>query len=394
MINKGLLISENEKTNIISKYYNNNVKRDYIFELCSTVDGRYIIVKDDVFDFKTQTNLGNLWETIDVFKTIFKNVKVDTDSSEYQTIKENILSIPLLESNDSLKYIKSFLLEWSFWDDTWLGSNLKKDAESVKDTFIQGWEGLKQFGINLPQTDWKDILTQLFKGVKWVVRKLKNALYSNTGMIVDGILVATGIGKGAQMVAWGLVVALDIYQIATGDFPEEEIDSPWWWKYLELGLDVLSFTFTGSVGKIAKNSLEPIKNMKPALIPKFINKSPKLKNILENISSKLKEVPSLLNKIKNMISKKFPKGGQFIDDALSKFGKIIAKFQNILNKFLNSERKELIKKGIKGGASSAGILYGFEKAIDAYDRYKQPELTPIQKQNLALLDKYLKDNPL
>lgn len=394
MINKGLLISENEKTNIISKYYNNNIKRDYIFELCSTVDGRYIIVKDDVFDFKTQTNLGNLWETIDVFKTIFKNVKVDTDSSEYQTIKENILSIPLLETNDSLKHIKSFLLEWSFWDDTWLGSNLKKDAESVKDTFIQGWEGLKQFGINLPQSDWKDILTQLFKGVKWVVRKLKNALYSNTGMIVDGILVATGIGIGVQKVAWGLVVALDIYQIATGDFPEEDIDSPWWWKYLELGLDVLSFTFTGSVGKIAKNSLEPIKNMKPALIPKFINKSPKLKNILENISSKLKEVPSLLNKIKNMISKKFPKGGQFIDDALSKFGKIIGKFQNILNKFLNSERKELIKKGIKGGASSAGILYGFEKAIDAYDRYKQPELTPIQKQNLALLDKYLKDNPL
>jgi len=389
MYNKRIIISENEKNNILSLYGYNTHKRDYIFELCTSIDGRYFILKDEVFDNKTKTDLGNLWESIDIFKTIFKNVKIE--NPEYQTIKESILSIPLLESENNLKHIKNFLLEWSFWDDTWLGSNITKDVKSTKDAFVQGWEGLKKFGVNIGQNDWKDILTQLMRGVKFIVRSLKNALYSNTGMIVDGILVATGIGKGAQMVAWGLVVALDIYQLATNDYPEEEASDAWWIKVSSLCIDLLGLTTTGAFAKSLKKLIEPLKRLNIIEASNYISKTPKLKNIFTSISSKLRTIPSLLNKIKTVLANKFPKGVNFIDDAITKFNEIFGSLDTTLNKLLGKKTNK-IKTGLKSGVATAGVNYGIEKGVEmvSNDPYKQDvKLTPEEEKKMLIIKTYM-----
>jgi hypothetical protein len=94
--------------------YNLKNKRNYIFELCTTVDGRYFILQDDVFDIKEQRSLGNLWDSIDIFKTIFNNISLE-NNKEYQNIKENILKLPIFEEKQNLHGLRNILLEWNFF---------------------------------------------------------------------------------------------------------------------------------------------------------------------------------------------------------------------------------------------------------------------------------------
>ena len=68
-------------------YSNTNNKKDYVFEANLTVDNRYVIICDDVIDIKEQRRLGNIWDSIDVLKTIFSNVNVN--DREYKIIQEN-----------------------------------------------------------------------------------------------------------------------------------------------------------------------------------------------------------------------------------------------------------------------------------------------------------------
>jgi hypothetical protein len=55
------ILTESEVNNIRQQYGLNPLRRDYIFETCVTVDGRYIIVKDQIFDNIEQKTLGNIW---------------------------------------------------------------------------------------------------------------------------------------------------------------------------------------------------------------------------------------------------------------------------------------------------------------------------------------------
>ena len=92
-----------------------------------------------------------------------------------------------------------------------VAASMKKG--DVTDFAKTSYEGVKKFGLAVSQGEWSNILTLLSQGVKYLLRKLKDAMYSNIGMIVDGILIATGVGKGVQWIPWALITALDIYQL-------------------------------------------------------------------------------------------------------------------------------------------------------------------------------------
>jgi hypothetical protein len=109
-----------------------------------------------------------------------------------------------------------------FFQDTWFGEKLADAGKGVKDAFIEGWEGLKEFGVVISKGEWKEILVSLAKGVRWVFRKLKEAMYSTVVMIADAILIATGVGLAFHWIPWAIITALDIYQITSNDWPENE----------------------------------------------------------------------------------------------------------------------------------------------------------------------------
>jgi hypothetical protein len=267
------IITESERNRISSIHGFIPQKRMYIFEACVTVDGRYFVIQDEVFDIQEQKTIGNLWGSLDVFRTIFENIKLE--DNEYSQIRENFLSLPILESQQNLYGLRDILLEFNFLQDTWLGRQFKNAGNSVTDFAKTSYEGVKKFGLAVSQGEWSNILTLLAQGVKYLLRKLKDAMYSNLGMIVDAILIATGVGVGATKIAWGLIVALDVYQITTDDWSEEEKNDPFWLKCLFLGFDILGFVSAAAVAKAAKAGITPLKSIanSPAKVAKYFEKT-------------------------------------------------------------------------------------------------------------------------
>lgn len=360
------ILTESEKDSIKSMYGLPTVKRDYIFELCTTVDGRYFILRDEVFDIKEQRTIGNLWDSIDIFKNVFTNVTVEDSTGEFNQIKEGILSIPILEGKNNLHELRDILLEWSFTQDTWLGKKLSDTGKAIKDTVTAGWEGLKEFGVAISKGEWSEILSLMAKGVRWVLRKLKDAMYSTVGMIVDAILVATGIGKSVQWIPWALITALDVYQIVSNDWPEDEANDPMWMKFLTLGFDILGLTTTAAVAKAAKAGLSPLKSLKPTQISEWLTKNPKVKGFIQSMINGLSKVPTFLSSAVSRIAQKFPKGAQFISSAINQLKSIMSRFTETLNGLIGVRAT----KGVKAGGTTTGLFYGLETGTHKYAQYK------------------------
>ena len=366
-----------DQTNNIKKLYNIKNKRNFIFELCSTTTDRYLIIEDNVFDLFLDKSLGNLWENIDTFKEIFKNVNIE--NKEYKIIQEEIKNIPILENKTNLTGLKNILLEFNFLEDTWLGQEMKKTGKGIYDFTKDSYNGLKKFGVAISQGQWGEIIKMLSQGVKFILRKLKDALFSTAGGVVDAILVATGVGKTVQWIPWALVTSLDIYQLMYNDFPDDEKNNPLWLKYLMLGVDLIGLVSTGAMAIAAKNTLSPLKPLlnNPNKLRQFINNSPKIKTIIEQI---IKSVSAAITKIKsayNIFKTKFPKGGEFI-------GKIINGLNNFFNKFINSFKKLLNNDVTRSVTKSIGTDYGVQKITNVGNDLIS-KLSPQQIKNLANL---------
>lgn len=375
-------INEIERLRINSLYFPmEKQKKDYIFESLITVDGKYIIFKDEVFDIVEQKLIGNVWSSLDVFKLLFE--KTNVEDEQFKTIKESFLSMPILENQQNLYGLRDILLEFDFMQDTWFGRQLSSAGEGIKNFAKDSYEGLKKFGLAISSGDWSQILGLLSSGVKFLLRKLKEALYSNLGMIVDAILIATGIGKGAQMVAWGLVVALDIYQITTGDFTDEDKAKPTWAKYLELGIDILGFIFTGALAKTAKVSLSPLLNASrkgPKAVSAIIEKSPKIKEFIIKMIDNVGSVSGKLRGVTSQLQKKFPKASGFIKTALGGVSSVLTAFVNTLKSIIGGVSTAVktitggaskVGKGVRAGGVTGGINYG----MDAYRVSKDVDLS-------------------
>jgi hypothetical protein len=360
-----LIITEEER-NDIRQMYNPQTKRDYVFESTITVDGRYLIFHDEIIDNVLQESLGNIWESIDKFKMIFNNVIID--DINYMTIRENIKSLPIVENNESLYGLRDFILNEGFFEDNWVGKQLYNTATGVTDFVTTSFNGLKKFGVAISQGQWSEIINLLKKGSLYILRKLKDALYSNVGMIVDAILVATVGGKVIQMIPWVLVAGLDAYQIITNNYPPEEQNYPLWSKFLFLGCDILGAVGAGAMAKAAKKSANTlvtaaVKN--PSKVIKLLEKMPGLKKTIESMLVNIKKFPDLLKNTISMISKKSPKIGQFLTTVLSKISNIINQFTTSLSTLLNKKMGvNTVGKVSKEGVKTGGILYGIEKGME------------------------------
>lgn len=353
------IVTESERNRIRGIHGFSPKKRDYIFEACVTVDGRYFVIQDEVFDIQEQRTVGNLWGSLDVFKTIFKNIKLEDEG--YSQVRENILSLPILESQQNLYGLRDILLEFKFLQDTWLGRQFQKAGDSTVDFLKTSYEGVKKFGLAVSEGEWMGILKLLGQGVKYVLRKLKDALYSNLGMIVDAILIATGVGAGAAKIAWGMVVALDAYQLISDDWSEEEKNDPFWLKCLFFGFGILGFVSAAAAAKAAKAGIMPLKAIvnSPTKIAQYFEKNPKVKGMITSMVDGIKQVPALLQSVMKTLATKFPKGASFINSILGGLKTISTRFTESLQKLLG----QTAGKGASVGVKTGGILYGFEKVI-------------------------------
>ena len=373
-------INEIERLRITSLYFPmEKEEKNYIFESLITIDGKYMIFKDEVFDIVEQKLLGNIWSSIDIFKILFE--KTNVEDEQFKVIKESFLSMPILENNQDLYGLRDILLEFDFMQDTWFGKQLTSAGEGIKNFKNDSLEGLKKFGLAISSGEWSQILGLLASGIKFLLRKLKEALYTNVGMIVDAILIATGIGKGAQMAAWGLVVALDIYQISTGDF--EDKTKPMLSHYLELGMDILGLVFTGVLAKGAKVSLSPLLNALrkgPTAVSAVIKKNPRIKELIVKMTDNVGAVSGRLKGVVSQLQKTFPKASGFIKTVLGGMSSILTGFVNALKSIIGGA--STVVKAVTGGSTkvgagvrAGGFTGGANYGVDSYKLAKDADLS-------------------
>jgi hypothetical protein len=416
MVVKSRNILTESETNSIRKLYGlEPIRRNYVIEACISVDGRYLVVRDEIFDNIEQKTIGNIWESIDMFKTIFTNVKVENSDEEYTQIKEGVISLPILEGVENLFGLRDYLINEGILDSIWggvkdagkwVGNKLSSAGHAIADTAKTAWKGTKALGHAIMNGDWSEVWALLKKGVKWLLRKLKDAMYSTIGIVVDGILLATGVGKGATAIAWALVLGLDIYQFIKNDWPAEDRNSPEWMHLLDIGFDILGLVTAGGVAKGAKLIFEPLKKLGGRgveSIAKWVERSPAAKSILEKMFNGIKKVPALMERALEFLSKKFPKGYEFVKGIMGSLSNMLKRISSWFSSILGFGKEEKIlttpqkiKTGLKAGAIGTGIAYGLEKkAIPALQKVLAKNNKDKQSQSyddlLTVSDKYAND---
>lgn len=308
-----------------------------------------MIFLDELYDIKNKTRLGDIWKHPENLITFLEHsYRV---SSLKKEIKEHANSIfkgmLLTESYQDMSHLKPLIKKYlkegkGLWDSftSWLSDTASSTVTGVKDFFVDSWEGIKKFGVAISKGDWDEIVSLLGQGIKWLARKLRQALYSPVGIIVDAILIATGVGLGAQKIAWGIVVALDIYEFVTGDY--ENPSDPTWMRIIFFIIDLIGFMSAASAAKAAKLAMEAAKTEAEAA--KIISKTPMLKEALESLSKKLPGLSSTLAGVGETLGKTFPKGGTFVKGTISGVPKFV----------------EGLKAGLKSLLLVGGIGTGFE----------------------------------
>lgn len=372
----------NELISYTNHTKSSNLDDRYVFECHLTVDERYFVLHDEVFDIQEQTKLGNIWSSLDIFKTIFKNVSLD--NPEYRQIQESFSKLPILENQNNLYKVRDYLLEFDVFTDTWLGRQAKSAGQGISDFAKTSYDGLKKLGVSIGQGEWTQVLNLLKKGVLFILRKLKNAAYSTLGVIVDAILVATGVGKGAQVAVWGLITALDVYQISTNNWPSDDNREDFW-KYLDLGFDLLGLVFAGVAAKGARSVFKPLSGLSVKNMAAKVAQSPKMKTLVQNMLSATKSGKGKLASVQASILKKWPAGAKFINGILGVFESIMKKLQTYLGQIVSTSNLksiknvstvpgkgfvpkvktsgEFLKRGAIAGGIAGGISYGLEKVF-------------------------------
>jgi hypothetical protein len=361
-------------------------------------DDRYLILFDNMYDLQSRTNLGDVWENFDNFK-LFISHSFEVATNVPKQIKEEVLntinSLVLTESISDMSKIKPILRQLIREEEgflNWIGSGIKKTGEwaadevkrfggDIADIAKTGWEGIKKAGVAISTGDWKSILGLLSKGMLFLARKLRSLLYNPVGMVLDAILIATGIGKAAQWIPWAIVVALDIYEVSTGNF--EEKDVPTWMRWLMIGTDVLGLVFAGGVAGSAKAALSVFRGAKTAEdFAKIAVKNPNTVKWIQKIIGAFSKVPQMLGKAATWLkSTKLAKGSTFIQGVLGKAEGILGNATKSLNQISNAAKsggvvaaknakpivkqgvKQLATKGVKAGAKTAGVVTAIDKGI-------------------------------
>lgn len=315
-----IYITESEKKQIL-KQHNSYVVSDYLFECEISIDGRFLLFQDNMYDLIENKNYGYIFESIENIKMLFNKIVIPTNfgpATKFICEVKQILNSTLLnESVFNLELLKEQAKqEKSLWDKTkdWASDKINK-AETI----------LKEKGLGY----------LLGQSALYIGRKVKGWLWSASGMIVDAFLVASGLGKSFQWIPWAIAFVTDVYQWASGDYGDDTDfkESSVFWKILTLGFEVLGMLSAGPVALAAKKLFGPVKALKSeSQIATWISKNPAAKGTLEKISNLLGSVSGKLQGLSKYFQKSFPQLSKFISGAISKVGQFITKITDFLKK--------------------------------------------------------------
>lgn len=381
MNSRQIIITESER-NRIKNLYETPTSLDFVISNWLSPDEKYVIFLDELFDIESKTKLGNIWENFDNFKFFLKH-SFEVSTNIPQQIKEDVLktldSFLLTESTQNLTSLKPIFKQllkedWGVLGDlgNWAKETATGAVKGVTDFVKTGYEGLKKLGIAISEGDWMKIVDLLKKGALYVARSIRSALYNPVGLILDAILMASGVGIGFKMLPWAIVVALDIYELMTGKY--EDPDLSMGWRLLFFGVDIVGLVSSGILAKSSRsvilNSIGRFGKSEKGLRTAVQN-TPKLKTFLSKIVQESPKVEGLVKQSQSQIKTKSSIFFKFLSSIIGGIGKFISKLVSYISKLLTAPGTLTTKLG--GGLKTAAGVNTLVPvaAIGAYGKYKK-----------------------
>lgn len=409
MLYNKLLISESDKTHILNLYGVSSVKDTIVITEWLSPDEKYCVFLDELYDIQNKTKIGNIWENFDNFK-FFLTHSFEVATNVPKQIKENVLnslkSFVITESTQNMSTLKPYLKE--LLDEgilknvaDWGKETVSSAVSGVSDFVKTSWDGLKKLGIAISEGDWNRIVDLIKKGALYVARQIRGALYHPIGIVLDAILMASGVGVALKMLPWAIVVGLDVYEFMTGKYEDPELSTGW--RLLFFATDIIGLVFAGASAKVAKN-------MVTGLITKYgktseavsqaVKNSKKLTTFLETIQSSSSKVVGLMEKALVHLKTKSPMFYKFLSGVMGGLTTVLNKLINLIGSILKGAGKVLSAPGkltskLGGGpkiAAAANTLvpvagigvYGKHKE----DQYSNALLSSLKNNNIKSVYNY------
>lgn len=375
-----LIINENERRNILSKFDSTiSIDENVVITDWLSPDEKYIIFLDELYDLENKTKIGDVWKNPNNL-VLFLEHSFGVSNLE-STIKEHAKSVfrgvLLTEGTQDFTnfkpIMKQYLTEGGVWDSfkKWMSDTASSTVQGIKDFTTDSIEGIKKYGDAISRGDWEEVWNLLKKGTLWLARKLRQALYSPVGLIVDAILIATGVGKGFQIVAWAIVVALDVYEFATGDY--EHKDDPMWLRIVFFAIDILGLVSAGVAAKMAKVAVAGIKT--ESELAALLTRNPAVRESLIKMGYDLPKLSEFLSKYAAQTSKSAPKVSGFL-------AKMAQKAATLAKSVASTLAKIFSMAGLKAAAKTFAIVAGLGTGIEYY---KSNVLEPKIKKDEELM---------
>ena len=295
-------------------------------------DEKYIIFMDDLIDIENKKNYGDIWENFENLKFFLRysfnheNTPVELREEANLILNKTLLSESVSEITQYKEIISEFLNEAKLWDrfKDWAKETGKSTVSGIKDFVKTSAKGISSVVDKIANAEWMEVVELLKKGTVYVLKKLRDAVYSPIGMILETILVLTGIGKVPQAILWGLIVGLDIYEIISGDY-EGTIFS----KILDTLFDVFAMVATGSAAKVMKKLFKGIGSTEDLV--RLLKSNKQARSFFEKIPQMMDKLKGNMSKVVSFLADRYPKGAKFLKNIIAK----IDSFKKQVNKFVS-----------------------------------------------------------
>jgi hypothetical protein len=334
-----MMITESER-NRIRSLYEPKKSKDFVFDFILTENEKYVIIMDQVFVAGGNGNsIGSIWEHTYIFNEIINESisKLETLNEEVKTNINNIV--------ESIEWKKELVSEWikekgviseGLWD-------------SIKSGASSALSSLSSAAIETAKTIFN-------KGVLPALRWVRRGLYTGVGIVID--VIVSILAAKTNAIVWFVVVLLDIYEIATGDYDPQDpgrMQMPFFF----LIADLIGCVFTGAAALAMKKAA-------PVVASQGLKKgAPTMVKMVEGLAQKIPSLKGQLKSVADTLGKKLGPSSTGV------IGKILGFIDNILTKFSQFLSKLFSKEGIKAGVTGGAVLAvgkGAELGISKLDK--------------------------
>lgn len=331
-------LNESEK-NRIKSLHNIKNQKDYVFDFVITENNKYLIFMDYVFlPNSNGESIGTIWENTFIFDELLKE-SIKKIKGINESIENKINAI-----FETITWKKEDIVEWI------------KDADVITEEdggFLNNIvSGAKNIGGKIMSSLSSMAMSAFKQGILPLFRWIRRNASTNIGIVVDAVVAFFSFKSSA--VIWLIIAAIDVYEIATGDYDPKEPERMQM-PFFYLISDLLSAVLTAGFGVLFKKSI-------PTIIKSGV-KNPSIKNALKNLVGRLPGIKNMLVNTLNVISKKMPTGIKVISKIINSIDNVFGRLVNFINnRLISKEGVSAVGSGVVGLGATKGIQYGIEKS--------------------------------